>query len=284
MFPNGAFVAGLLFVLGLFSSCEETVKLDLKQTESRIVVEGLVTTDSTRHFVKLSRTLDFYSKETPPAVRNARISVTDGTQIWNYSERPERPGYYVSDEAFAGVVGKFYRVVIEVGDKRIEGGDELIRVTEIDSITYLLDEDRLDLPSSGFTEEERMRVFALLFFTKEPQATKDFYLFKQYRNSERVDDNGTTILVSDDEILQENINAVQLLDFYAPGDTALVEMYSISRAAFIYYNDLNTVLNNDGGLFGPIPADPRSNLSGGALGLFQVSDVRRAARIAPENP
>ncbi len=45
----------------------------------------------------------------------------------------------------------------------------------------------------------------------------------------------------------------------------------ISRDGYLFYNDLNTILNSDGGMFSPPPANPRSNVTGGALGFFQVS-------------
>jgi len=58
---------------------------------------------------------------------------------------------------------------------------------------------------------------------------------------------------------------------------ATVELYSLTRVQYIYFSDLANILNNDGGMFSPPPANPRSNLSGGALGLFQVSSVSRAS-------
>ena len=61
--------------------------------------------------------------------------------------------------------------------------------------------------------------------------------------------------------------------FYAQDDLARVEVYSLTREAFIYYRDLQKLLTNDGGLFGTPPANPRSNISGGALGFFQVSAI-----------
>jgi hypothetical protein len=48
-------------------------------------------------------------------------------------------------------------------------------------------------------------------------------------------------------------------------------MYSLSRTAYVFYNDLQRLLNNDGGLFSQPPADSRSNLTNGALGFFQAS-------------
>ncbi len=71
--------------------------------------------------------------------------------------------------------------------------------------------------------------------------------------------------------LGEKIDGVTSPIFFAPGDVARIEMYSISRDAFVFYNDLQNLLNSDGGLFSQPPSNSRTNLSNGALGFFQAS-------------
>jgi hypothetical protein len=62
--------------------------------------------------------------------------------------------------------------------------------------------------------------------------------------------------------------------YYGKDDQAVVEVYSLSKVGYIYYNDLFSILNGDsGGMFGPIPASPRTNLNNGAIGFFQVSAI-----------
>ena len=71
--------------------------------------------------------------------------------------------------------------------------------------------------------------------------------------------------------------------YFAIGDTARVEMYSLSRGGYIFYDDLQGLLTNDGGgMFGSIPAGPRNNLTNGALGFFQVSSLKSAELILKE--
>jgi len=96
-------------------------------------------------------------------------------------------------------------------------------------------------------------------------------LFKFYRNDSLLYDNATDIYISDDDLLGENIDGVDGPGFYAVGDTAKVEAYSLTRNGFIYYSDLQILINNDGGLFGSPPANSRTNLTNGAMGFFQVS-------------
>jgi hypothetical protein len=146
-----------------------------------------------------------------------------------------------------------------------EAQDELHRVTSIDSLSYRVNEEEKEDP------EDYGKFYEVLIYCKEPQDTKDYYLFKFYRNDSLQYDFDTDIYFADDETLGENIDGVSSPIFFAPGDWARCEIYSISREAFVFYSDLQSLLNNDGGLFSQPPANSRTNLSNGALGFFQAS-------------
>lgn len=108
---------------------------------------------------------------------------------------------------------------------------------------------------------------------QEPQDREDQYLFKFYRNDTLVRDFPTDIYVAEDELLGGNIAELEIAGYYAVGNVSRVEMYSLTREAFVYYSDLSNLLNGDGGMFSPPPVNPRSNISNGALGYFQVSAI-----------
>ena len=57
------------------------------------------------------------------------------------------------------------------------------------------------------------------------------------------------------------------------GDGVKVEMYSLNKDAYDYYQGFVTVLQSDGGLFSPPPVNAPSNISERALGLFQACSV-----------
>ena len=146
-----------------------------------------------------------------------------------------------------------------------EATDQLFYVTPIDSLAYRLDEDEQEDP------EVYGKFYEVMIYAKEPQETKDYYLFKFFRNDSLKTDFDTDIYFTDDETLGENIDGVSSPIYFAPGDRARCEIYSISRDAFVFYSDLQSLLNNDGGLFSQPPSNSRSNISNGALGFFQTS-------------
>jgi len=244
----------------VLAGCQETIKLDLKQTPSRISIEGSVTDAPGKQYVKITRSLDFYQSGKAERITTASVSISDDkggsvTLVHNPRNHPDSAGYYVPTVKFVGTVGTTYTMHVTIGDDNYSATDKLLRVTTFDSLGYrpnrFLDRDR---PSDG-------KYMELLMYAKEPQDTEDNYLFKFYRNDSLIYTNTNDVYVFNDYGIGERIDGVASPVYYAPGDKARVEMYSISRDGYLFYNDLSTILNSDGGMFSPPPANPRSNIS-----------------------
>ena len=255
------------------SACEKTVDLDVTQTQPKIVIEGQVTDCSTHNYVKVSRTTGFYSTGNSPRVSDATVSVEDNLgNIFvfdHYSgQDADSIGYYKPSLPLSGVVGRSYTLTVIVDGQSYEATDTLHRLVEMEKIDYRINPDEQNDP------EDPGRFYELLLYVKEPKETKDYYLFKSFRNGNLEYANETDIYFADDELIGENIDGIPLPLFYADDDIAKIEVYSLSRSAFIFYRDLQKLLTNDGGLFGTPPANPRTNLSNGALGLFQTSAIQ----------
>jgi hypothetical protein len=257
----------------VFTSCEETIQLDLDQTPSTIVIEGLVTNKPGAQSVKISRTADFYSVGKTPRVTNATVTVKDDLGIeyifvHNPRNVPDSAGIYIPQDEFTAEIGRTYTLIVDVDGKTYSATDDLVSVITLDSLSYRFDPDEAEDPN------HYGKAYEVLLFTHEPQDEENFYLFKFYRNDSLTYYNDTDIYYSDDKLLAEEIDGIETPIYYAIGDKATVEAYSLSRDGYVFYYDLFTILNNDaGGMFGPIPASPRTNLSNGALGFFQVSAV-----------
>jgi len=258
--------------LAVFTACEETIELDPDQTEPVTVIEGTITNREQYHFIRVTQTIDFYAEGQPTPVTNALVRVTDNEgNVFDYEHNPAGEeggnGYYVSSTPFAGEIGRSYSLSVSFDGLEYEASDELLPVTAIDSLEVELDEDEFADP------EDPEYYYEVLFYAKEPQDREDYYLFKFYRNDSLILDSETDIYIADDEVLAEEINGIPTAGFYKLGDVAVVEMYSISHNAFLYYNDLLNLLNSDGGMFSPPPVNPRNNISNGAMGFFQTSAI-----------
>jgi hypothetical protein len=265
----------IILVVVLLSGCDEAIKLDLNQTPSRLVIEGQLTDVRGLQFVRVSRSQDFYLSGETQKITNATVTVTDNTGesiqfVHNPNGAEDSIGYYRPSSDYVGVIDRTYTLNVVVDGYAYTANDKLVRVTSIDSIGYQTNRFRVrDEPSDG-------KVWELLMYAKEPQETEDNYLFKFYRNDSLIYTNDTDVYIFNDYGIGERIDGVSSPVYYAPGDKARVEMFSISRDGYLFYNDLVTIMNSDGGMFSPPPANPRSNVTGGALGFFQVSSMTTA--------
>ena len=168
-----AFISIALF------SCEKTVILDLEQTSPKIVIEGLVTDSLGRQSVKVTRSTDFYAAGKAPRVTNAMVTVEDSEgNIYPFvqSLNPDSAGIYIPQTPFAGVIGRTYTLHVEVDGQEYTAEDQLHSVLSVDSLAYAINEEQKKDPKTS------NKIYELLLYTKEPQETKDYYLFKFYRN------------------------------------------------------------------------------------------------------
>lgn len=266
-----------IFLAAVFFSCEESIQLDLDQAQPKVIIEGQVTDRPGYQFVKVSRSAGFYESGETPRITNANVSVTNDlgetvTFVHNPNAHPDSAGYYLPQNNFIGQIGRTYTLNVVADGQSYEAHDKMVDVMTMDSLRYQPNEFQEEDP------EITGKIYELLMYAKERQGEKNFYLFKFYRNDSLTYFNDTDIYYTDDELLAENIDGFPSPVYYGIGDEAIVEVYSISREGYVFYNDLSSNLNNDGGgMFGPIPATPRTNLSNGALGFFQVSSVNTSA-------
>ncbi len=267
--------------LGILTSCEKTVMLDVTQNEPHIIIEGLVTDNPGYQYVKVSRTSGFYASGKAPRVTDATVSVSDdagNTYVFHHNPggNADSAGYYLPEVPFEGVIGRTYQLDVSVEGQAYEAHDRLARIVPIDSLGSRLNEQEREDP------ETYGKYYELLLFAREPKETEDYYYFRFFRNDSLTYTSDTDIYFADDKLLGEKIDGVPSPVFYATGDKGRVEMFSLSRAGYVFYSDLQSLLNNDGGLFGQPPSNSRTNLSNGALGFFQVSAVQSAEIIVKE--
>lgn len=270
------FFSAIVLMAVIFVSCDEPIELDPEQTPPLVVIEAQVTNKPGYQYVKVSRSTPFYHIGPTPRITDAQVSVADDegevhTFVHNPRNHPDSSGYYLPAVPFTGGIGRTYSLTVQAGDNVYEASDRMTRVTTIDSVSFRLNENQQEDP------KEPGKIYELLVYAREPQDEENYYLFRYYRNDTLVVFNPNDIYYSNDDLLGENIDGIPSPVFYGENDTARLEVYSLSRRGYIFYNDLFSLLNNDaGGMFGPIPSSPRTNLSNGALGFFQVSAIEEA--------
>ena len=256
------------------SACEEVIFIDVDQAPAEIVIDGLVTDEDTTHMVRITRSTGFNGNGGED-ITNAIVEVSDNLgNVYNYTHNPEGydslNGYYFSDQKFAGQVAVVYNLDITLDNRSFTAADTLRDITDIDSLSITIDQRAVDDP------ENDGKIYQILLYAQEPQNSVDFYYFKFYRDS-LLENSQRNVFIFDDNVLGSSLDGLPSPILFRQGELAGVEIYSLTRQQYVYLSDLSNILNNDGGMFSPPPANPRTNISGGALGLFQVSGMNRAS-------
>ncbi len=270
-----------------FVACEEEIQLDVDQTKEQMVIEGLLTDSLKYHEIRLSTSNGLYDKNGFPAVDNASVSVTEksnnGIEREIVYDLTEKPGLYRSQIKFEGKIGNSYELKVDWKGQTYSAEDILLPVTKIDSLVAEPVEEDFepwdDLIDSLGTETGPF--YYIKFYAIEPGDRVDFYNWRFYRNGVFKNYEGRDVYYASDEIVREEIDGIYIPGVYTKGDTVYMEQFSISRIGYLYYFDLETVINSDGGMFSSAPANPRNNISNGALGFWQVSAVKNIKFIIP---
>lgn len=256
----------LIITAYICSHCDTPIDLDLDQHESQYVIEGLITNETARHSIRISRTVSFNATTPAEKVRHAVVSVQD--ELGNtYPFLEDTAGLYRPAEAFSGEPGRTYTLDIAVDGQHFSAVEQMPVPAAIDSIVHTINANEQADP------EEEGRFYEVLLFMKEPKATEDFYLAKFYRNGILENDEGESVFYFDDRILSEQINGLAAPYFYKQDDHFRFELYNLSRKAYRYYFELDSNINSDGGVFSGTPSNILTNLEGGAVGYFVVSGV-----------
>ncbi|MBI9038446.1 MAG: DUF4249 domain-containing protein [Bacteroidales bacterium] len=264
----------ILIVVSIVA-CTEKINIELDDTYTRLVVEANITDEAKNHIVKLSKTTDYFYNKPSPVVEGAKITITEGQNIFNLSET--EPGIYKT-EKLAGEIGKTYTLKIELlneinGHKTYTASDKLMPVGVIDSI--------------GVEYIDNWKVWEIRLYAKEPPTT-DFYMFNWMKNNILVTDTIDEVNVSDDKFFNGSYsNGVGVGWFEEeredenlhPGDTVTLIMSTITEEYADFVWEIQDETGYQSPLFSGPPANISSNISNGALGFFAAYPNRYSSTI-----
>jgi len=274
----------VIFLLSIaILSCTERIDIKLDESYTRLVVEGSVTTDTTKHKVLLSKTSDYYFNKPPVMVSGAVVTISDGTTTEVLLE--ESPGTYSTGTSYAGVVGRTYTlyIVLETsigGFKDYIASSTLLPVARLDSISLAF---HLAWGPGGIWEVKS--------YLLDPP-TQDFYRILISRNSTLLTDTLYEWYVTDDLFFNGNYTngagiGYLVQDYHdntvSAGDTITAEVDGIGKdyANFIWNAQAEIWGSNP--LFSGPSANIKGNINNGAIGFFAAYSVSRARAIVPIN-
>lgn len=269
--------ASLLFIgilALLLYGCEEEVDIDLDKIEPKIVIEGLVSDDSSKTpYVEINLSTDYFNREAPEPVKNALVIIGEDATLFD-TLLEIKPGYYEAQKIKVGKYYSNYSLYVKTIEGEIyEASGRLYPVAQLDSLSVNYRE------ATPFSYDKDGYYVTINF--QEPAATRDFYRLFFYLKDEQYDPE-ELIYASDDLANGQYIRNIEFSEFVVfPDDTVTVELHSLTED---YYNFLSTLdaNQNAGDLFDTPPANIEGNLSNGAFGYFATSSISSISIVIEE--
>lgn len=290
-----------LALLGSFflASCTELIEVDLGSMDPVLVVDAEWTTDTAVHFVKLSRSCDYYDSEVDKiAVSGAKVYVQgeDG-RIYDFLE-DSIPGWYMSEPDVYGQIGKTYYLHIEA-DADLDGEMELYEAAGTMPYVPPVDSVRprygMGLPPFYVPDPSRLG-WNILVYAQDPP-TQEFYGFSFALNGRTYFDSITDIFCFPDIFTSGIYLDGVPIYFFADkpsdstrvpsldaGDSVTLILYSFTSEYNQYISDVNEAVSTEIPVFSAAPSNVRGNISNGAFGCFAVYAVARNSCLIPGRP
>jgi hypothetical protein len=261
--PSGVRGLGLLL---LFTSCTKEIDIDLNAASPKIVIEANLTNEAQSAVVKISKTVNFNATNSYPPVGNAKVAIADNAgNTYNLTEK-ETGTYQLP--TLKGVSGRIYTLNVQVE------GTTYTAICKMPNFVPLTGLAPLQSPSP-FDKTDTSYVIRPIF--KDPVGLGNSYRFIQTLNGIK----DPSINVSNDNTFDGLVNQRPVAGAnrdvkIRKGDKVEIELQSIDNPIYDYFYSLNPGAGPGGGT---TPANPITNLKGGALGYFSVSAVDRKSLV-----
>ena len=242
----------IIALLAALSSCQKVINVNLNSASPRIVIEGNIVNNQAVNIIRITKTVDFNQDNVFPTVSGALVLVTDNTAQVIDTLVESTPGTY-STSKIIGTPGHTYTMYIKVDSSVFTAASTMPTFVTLDSL--------YDTKFSFGNEYTLTPVYT------DPVETGNNYLFIEFINGVQADD----IFLANDRLINGMVMTSTLNAGARPtkvllGDNIQLYMYCIDSAVYNYFYTLRQTKNQNSAT----PANPISNIKGGALGYFSA--------------
>jgi Domain of unknown function (DUF4249) len=257
-----------IWILFFLFSCNKVIELDLLDTEIKYVIEGIVTNEAGVCKVNISQTKNFNEDNQFQQVSGAIVKIKDNGLETSLIE--VQPGVYETTR-INGTPGHQYELSVFIDNQTF---------TATSTMPQPVGMDTLYVSPGPFGEYK----FATIGYT-DPAGINNGYRFVQYVNGVKE----PTVFPENDEftdgqfvILQLDVSADEKDDprNIKTGDKVTIEMQSLDDPSYEFWYTLRSG-GGDGNGNTAAPANPITNIKGGAIGYFSAHTVTRRSVVAP---
>lgn len=252
------FVKSVLFVClsAGFASCEKVIDVDLNTASPKYVIEGTIDNKSDKHWVVITQTKNFDENNNFAGVTGATVVIKDLSGGVD-TLQPVMNGVYET-RTIKGTPGHTYQLYVNVGGEVFTAQSYMPPVVKLDS---------LSLAKSEFASQSGVDILVVPHFT-DPGGVRNYYRFAFYLNNIK----SKSVIVRNDERFDGKATQQAFRGVDAEplsGDSVEIQMQCIDEWVYKYFYSLEQTIGQNAAT----PANPVSNIAGGALGYFSAYTV-----------
>lgn len=246
----------LMIGMLIFTSCEDTIELDLKDTTPRIVIDGTLNITSQTAQVIFSKSNGFYDNSGQARVSGARAVLQNGSGTTILLDENET-GIYSAENVGASP-GESWTLEIE---------SEGVVYTAMTTAPYPATLDTLiaTVEERPFGGETEVRLFA----EWEDQGTvENYYRLRPFLNDTLI---AQSYSLTNDAFSDGKRIRTPIMEEFGVGNLLKMQLLSVDENYYRYFLELSSVVGN--GFNGSNPYNPVGNFDNGALGYFGIFSV-----------
>jgi len=254
----------ILALLGLYS-CQKVINIDLNSASPQTVIEGNISDQQGPYTVKLTQTVNFSATNDFPPISGALVTV--GDNAGNSETLTETsPGIYTTS-TLQGIPGRTYKLSVTAKGKTYTATSTMASPVNLDTIIS---------KQGGFGGHDISWSARFL----DPAGVTNYYvLFMEINNVMQSDFSSADDNLRDGDSIRMRLPMPDNVKLN-PGDSVKVILESVDKNVREYFRLLQQ-LNNQDGMESAPPANPTTNLSGGALGYFSAHSDRKKILVIP---
>lgn len=250
--------------------CEKIIEVDLNSTSPQYVIEAIITDQPGSAVVEITQTKNFNDDNNFKGVSGAIVTMAEQNGV-PVTLAESSSGVYKSS-TFTGHSGKSYLLIVQIGNKSFSAVSSMPQKVNLDTL-YITDENL-------FSEPRKTANLEYL----DPPGRGNNYRFIQYVNGKKENQ----IYTMTDDYTDGNKINTKLFYFTEEDDDPLniksgsqvrVEMMCIDSVVYKYWYSLSRSATGTSGQ--ATPANPVTNIQGGALGYFSAQTYQSKTVIAP---
>ncbi len=268
MYKSILFIA---IVCSLTSCFKERIDVNYNVDENKkIVISGWITSLEEPQFIQISKTVNYLGDAEIEMIGGAEVTLSDEEN--SYLLEGKEKGFYYLPDSWTPRIGDQYQLKVIIDGKEYSASHQMQPCPEIEALDYRIAE--LDGEDEFL---DSLHIYEAVFDFQDFVGEGNAYYGTDYLKGSLVRDSFIYGGFADDRFFDGQKFEEVILSgedgYFQSGDTAIVEFHSIGVETSDYLQDIVNEIYR-GGPFDAPPANVRTNIEGGAIGYFIVSDAK----------